>query len=213
MNLARKLAQEWAKEHPEEAKKGLIPPIAPPAGRLSKWEVCQQELKKVIMKLDPKKADFNIVWYSTEEEVYSKDGMVEASPKEKSKVEKEIDRRKANGFTNIYDALETAFMLATGKQKKGDSEWTGKGESEMHADTFFFMTDGFPDDGDHENQNQKEDLNYILSKVREWNKTAKIKIHAIGVGNCAVDFLKALAEQNNGTFTHHQKEPEADKKK
>lgn len=211
VELANKLVSEWLKKNP--GKENQIPPIPPPPPHLSKWQVLQNELKNVIMSLDSKKADFNIVWYSTEVEIYNKGGMVEASPKEKDKAAKEIDRRSADGFTNIYDALETAFMLATGKEGKGDSEWTGKGDSEMLADTFFFMTDGVPDDGDRQNMSPKKDINNILAKVREWNKIPKIKIYAIGVGNCATGFLEALATENGGTFTHHTKEPEAKKKK
>ena len=204
MNIALKQAQEWAKQNPGQP----IPPLPPPAGRLSKWQVLQRELEKVINGLDTKEADFNIVWYSTDVEVYNKDGMVKASTKEKDKATKEIKSRQANGFTNIYDALEKAFQIASGKKEKGESEWTGKGEAQKLADTFFFMTDGSPDDGDHNSVSPKEDLNNILKKVKEWNKGLNIKIHTIGVGNCAEQFLAQLAAQNNGTFKHHKTDKE-----
>ncbi len=208
-NVALKQIEQWKKANPG---KDAIPPIPPPAGNMSKWEVLQYELERVIMKLDSRKADFNIVWYSTNVEVYNKTEMVKASAKEKDKAAKEIASRKADGFTNIYDALETAFMLASGRTKKGESEWTGKGDAEIHADTFFFMTDGSPDDGDHSAVSPKEDVNQILAKVKEWNKGLNIKIHSIGVGLCHVAFLKALAEENDGTFTLHKTEPKKDKK-
>ncbi|MCD4656801.1 MAG: HEAT repeat domain-containing protein [Planctomycetes bacterium] len=202
-NVALKQIEQWKKANPG---KNMIPPIPPPAGRMSKWEVLQYELKRVIMKLDSRKADFNIVWYSTGVEVYNKGGMVKANAKEKDKASKEISRRNANGMTNIYEALETAFMLASGKTKKGDSEWTGKGDAEIHADTFFFMTDGSPTEG------PVQDVNQILAKVVEWNKGINIKIHSIGVGLCHEPFLRALAEQNNGSFTVHKTEPKKEKK-
>jgi hypothetical protein len=41
----------------------------------------------------------------------------------------------------------------------------------------------------------------ILRVVREWNRTAKITIHCIAVGDaCDVDFLKKLAAENYGDF-------------
>ena len=66
---------------------------------------------------------------------------------------------------------------------------------EAAYDTFFFMTDGTPTAG----KLQKPDE--ILAAVREWNRTAKVVIHCVGVGDAAdADFLGRLAAENGGVF-------------
>ena len=62
-------------------------------------------------------------------------------------------------------------------------------------DTIYFMTDGTPTVGKLKKPEE------ILAAVREWNRTAHITIHAIGVGaECDAAFLKALADENGGVF-------------
>ncbi|HVG94950.1 MAG TPA: vWA domain-containing protein, partial [Planctomycetota bacterium] len=58
-----------------------------------------------------------------------------------------------------------------------------------------FMTDGTPTAG---KVLKRDD---ILAAVRGWNRTAKITIHSIAVGDaCDVEFLKKLADENRGDF-------------
>jgi hypothetical protein len=62
------------------------------------------------------------------------------------------------------------------------------------VDTILFMTDGRPTAG----KIQKPDQ--ILEQVRAWNRTAKLKIHCVGVGEHDEAFLQALAEIGGGEY-------------
>jgi hypothetical protein len=89
--------------------------------------------------------------------------------------------------TNIHDSLETAFKLV-------NTAADGKNYLAMF-DTIYFMTDGTPTAG----KLQKADE--ILAAVAGWNRTAKVSLHCIAVGDGAdVKFLSALATANYGQF-------------
>ena len=63
------------------------------------------------------------------------------------------------------------------------------------ADTIFLMTDGSP------NMGKFADPELILHEVKELNRTRKITIHTIGVGEGHnAPFLRSLAAQNNGQY-------------
>ena len=107
-------------------------------------------------------------------------------------------------MTNIHDALKRAFEIATGqKAGSGGSIWTND-DGEIFSDTFFFMTDGYPTEG------PVTDMGQILKLVSEWNANLGIKIHSIGIGVDenfqSYEFLKQLAQKNNGKFVVHNKE-------
>ena len=80
-------------------------------------------------------------------------------------------RREPTGGTNIHDALETAFRAA---------DTAADGKTNLVAyDTIFFMTDGTPTAGKLQKPAE------ILAAVREWNRTARIMIHSVAVGDAA----------------------------
>ena len=61
------------------------------------------------------------------------------------------------------------------------------------GDTLLFLSDGGPTAG------RTTDEEEILEQVREWNRTANITLHTIGIGRqLNRRFMKALAEQNGG---------------
>jgi len=203
-NLAMKQAQDWMKQHP--GAQG-IPPIPPPAGHLSKWQVLQRELVKSIKALKEKKSSFNIVWYFTGVELYSKK-MVKVTKSNVKRAEKEIMSRKPKEgeecLTNIHDGMKKAFEIATGVKKGSEaSVWTND-KGQLFADTFFFMTDGYPTAG------PVQDMDKIREKIREWNKTLGIKINCVGVGIDnrfkSYNFLKQIAAENKGKFVCHNTE-------
>ncbi len=197
-NLARKQLQEWMKKNPKS--KG-IPPIKPPKGHKSKWEVVQRKTINAINALT-KNGLFNIIFYSTDIKVYKPaELMVPATGLHKEKAFKTINKRRADGLTNIYGALKKAFELATGWHHEAGGIWTKDGNAKLHADTFFFMTDGSPTTG------KTTDTDEILKAVKKWNKNLGIRINTIGIGMCVEKFLKDLAKQNYGKFLLHDKEP------
>ncbi|HOP61993.1 MAG TPA: VWA domain-containing protein [Spirochaetota bacterium] len=84
-----------------------------------------------------------------------------------------IERLSANGGTSALKGLKKAFSV------KG-------------VDTIFFLSDGFPSDASSSK---------ILKEVSKMNKRKSITIHSIGLGdNKDEDFMKELAEQNNGFY-------------
>jgi len=94
------------------------------------------------------------------------------------------------GGTNIHDALETAFRAAGAGAGANTT-----GPTNLVADTIFFMTDGTPTAG------KLLDPDRILATVAEWNRTARLTIHTVAVGDeCDAKFLEKLARENGGQF-------------
>lgn len=94
------------------------------------------------------------------------------------------------GGTNIHDALEAAFRAAG-----AGAGMSTTGPTNLVADTIFFMTDGTPTAG------KLLDPDRILETVAEWNRTARLTIHTVAVGDeCDAKFLEKLARENGGQF-------------
>ncbi len=153
---------------------------------LRKIDVAKAELKKAV-KLLPEDARFGIVVYSSavHELVPT---IMEAKQDVKDKVYRAVDRIEPTANTNIYGALERAFMLSAAGKSVLDRAY------ELGADTIFFMTDGYPTTG------KLVAAEPILAEVRRWNVERKIVIHAIGVGDHDRSFIRKLAEQNSGQY-------------
>lgn len=156
-------------------------------------DVAKRELRNAIQTLRAEDGDargeasFNIVAYSAEVQVYRSGKMVDATVREKEKAFKWIDDLKADGATNISDALEQAFeIIDTRKAQK---------QFEKGADTIFLMTDGKPTAG------KIMEPNLIREMVRTRNRERQITIHAIGVGDGHdTQFLRELAAENSGEY-------------
>jgi hypothetical protein len=150
----------------------------------------------------PDGVEFNIIFFNHEWTILSKD-MLKLSAATRKQAFEYIDRTEPLGNTNIYDPLEKAMSYST----------TGTLAEKLlksGVDTIFFMTDGLPNSG------QVPLPADILVKVRELNKTKKVKINTVGVYNTlkgplkagevdeAVEggkLLKQLAEDSGGTYT------------
>lgn len=90
-----------------------------------------------------------------------------------------------DGGTNIYEAL--AQSLALEKLRYGEALPTG-------VDEVFLLTDGMPTVG-------VTDPDQILKSIAEANRYLKVRIHTVFTGTGpGADFLKKLAEQNDGVF-------------
>lgn len=108
--------------------------------------------------------------------------MVTATEELRRKAKEWVEPRLPIGGTNIHDALEAAFQIAL--------KSTGK----PMVDTVFFLTDGTPTAG------KIQDPKLILEAVREWNRSARLTIHCVAVGEADHSFLEELAKIGNGTF-------------
>ncbi|GAB4301512.1 MAG: hypothetical protein Kow0068_24410 [Marinilabiliales bacterium] len=129
---------------------------------------------------------FTIIVFENELGFWKND-LVQATKANKKKAVLYVKALKAEGGTNISDALEKAFDLA------GDG--TKDNAKNLNVETIFLLTDGEPTAGKITNPDE------IIEAVSEWNKLKRVKIHTIGLGeNHDKNFMRKLAEQNNGVY-------------
>ncbi len=151
-----------------------------------KIDVAKEELDKAIASL-PADALFNIIFYSTEVEIWRKT-LIEADAKTKKVAKAYVAEREPGGGTNIHEPLMRAFELA-GRGAK-DKEY-----GDVSVDTIFFLSDGQPTAG------RITDPEDILREVAAQNKLRKIQIHTIGVGrDHHREFMRVLAESSGGQY-------------
>lgn len=109
-------------------------------------------------------------------------GMVLATEDMRRKAKEWVEARQPVGGTNIYDALEAGFALSL------------RATGEPPLDTIFFLTDGTPTAG------KVQDPKQILADVAQWNRSARLTVHCIALGEADHEFLRALAKLCGGTF-------------
>lgn len=131
---------------------------------------------------------FNIIAFSTEVRPWKRK-LIKANVAGKRDAARWIRSLRPDGETNISDALELAFQ-------------------HPEVDTIYFLTDGMPTHG------KTTITDEILGQVRRWNAGRNVRVNTIAflAGDGAAfnvleakdmseSFLRALAEQNGGTFT------------
>jgi len=156
-------------------------------------DVVKAELTNAIRALTAEDEDergpssFNIVAYAATVTVFQEGKMVPATKANKEKAFAWIQALRAEGATNIFDALERAFEIVDTRRA---SKQMDKG-----ADTIFLMTDGEP------NRGKIVDPLLICAEIAKMNRERKITLHAIGVGkDHKRDFLERLASENQGEY-------------
>ncbi len=113
--------------------------------------------------------------------------LVEATIENKKKCNLEFVQTLApDGATNINDTLEKVFKMA--------GPGIADPNQDLKVDTIFLLTDGTPTAG------KETETERILANIRKLNKLHRIRIHAVGVGECNPDFLDKLAAENGGRF-------------
>jgi len=151
--------------------------------------VCREELQQAIQELDPR-TRLNVVFFNTRVRVW-KDTPQVASDSTKDSAISAIRNAQPDGQTNYYDALRTILQMG---------EATGGWSSSFAdtPDTLFFLTDGTPTDGEITKSDE------LLSWFSERNRFARLRVHVVAMGTTGVDleFLRGLAERNDGTFLH-----------
>ena len=183
-----------------------------------KIDILKFELRRAIKAISPDTL-FSIVYFDHEVMVWKED-LVKATKENKDDALKMVDGLEPRGATNIFDSLEKAFSLQAskkeggagpGKVSPGGGTSAASGGVLSGADTIYLLTDGLPNVG------QVTDPNLIKEKIKEMNKTAKIKINTIWAaikagekpvsgGNADEEnakgeaLLKGLAEESGGTF-------------
>lgn len=160
-------------------------PDMPKKGERSRLEEAKLALTKAIGGT-ARGGVFNIVFYASDVWSWS-DSLAELSDENASEALDMVGRLEAVGGTNIYGALKIALEMAGADP--GD-RW-----AEPAIDTIYFLSDGRPSVG------LTTDPDEILAFVREWNASAGIVIHTIGLSGAQDPYLlRSLAEQNGGTY-------------
>jgi hypothetical protein len=168
----------------------------------TRLEVAQNELKRAIDNLNPKK-QFMIVFFNNAVRTW-RDEMTRADPSGKSAAKKDIELVRASGTTYTLGALREAFRVA-GAVSNASGPTSGPKHKPL-VDTIFLLSDGGPTDNKMEDA-QAMDPEIILAAVREWNRDSNIVIHTIAVDTEEVGtyFLKQLASQNGGHFVERRR--------
>lgn len=99
-----------------------------------------------------------------------------------------LSRLQAHGGTNLHDGLATALQW---------SEHRYGGNATPPIDELFVLSDGEPTAG------EVRDADALLQLVREANKYARVRIHAVFTGTgggAGASLLRRLAEENGGVF-------------
>ena len=156
----------------------------------------------------PKGVSFNILTFSEDVHCWQPT-LVPATEKNKAEACAFIEGLTLTLATNTWAAMKTALDMARGREipsrqvrkqevaeaPDADGEPV-KGYGKRDADTLFLMSDGMPWlDG------KPQDWNEIADKVRDYNRTKRVVIHTVGVGEALDPFMKRLAEENGGTYT------------
>jgi hypothetical protein len=164
-----------------------------------KIDVARWQLKRTLAMM-PDGIEFNLIFYSHEWTILS-EKMLKLSAGTRKQAYEFIDRLDPFGPTNIYDPLEKGLAYSSAGAMAEKLARSG-------IDTIYFLTDGMPNSG------QVPNAPDILVKIKEVNKTKKVKIHTIGVFSSDKTanplqpgeaqqggaFLKQLAEENGGLY-------------
>lgn len=137
-----------------------------------RMEVAKRELIKCIDALD-KDALFNMIVFSDGVDRWLDEGVAESKDKERADAKTFVSRLGANGGTNLFGAVQSAF-------------------ADPEVDTIYIMSDGEPSVGD------VRDPAEIRRQVARWNEHRKIVIHTIAVGG-SFQVLEWLAADSGGT--------------
>jgi hypothetical protein len=97
----------------------------------------------------------------------------------------------AAGKTNTFKALMYPFGVDPDAKRPSTGE---EGAMANPIDTVFFLSDGRPSTGKH------TDTQTILDEVKRLNELYRMVFHTIAIGEFQKEFLRSLAEANDGVF-------------
>ncbi len=164
-----------------------------------KIDVARWQLKRALAMM-PDGARFNVIFYNHEWAIFS-GRMAVLNDASRRKAFEFIDGLEPVGSTNCYDPLEKGLSFAAAGVMAEKILKDG-------VDTVFFLSDGMPNSG------QVPRAEDIVVKIRDLNRTRKVRINTIGVfgtpggaraPNVVVihpgaAFLRQLAEESGGVY-------------
>jgi hypothetical protein len=133
----------------------------------------------------PKEARYHVLTFDHRVRVWSRHSVPPTAQATRALVDL-LSQVKPDGGTNVHQALVEALAL--------DALHFGE-DGKMQIDELFLLSDGVPTAGD------VKDPDEILAIVKQANRYLHVRINTVftGVGQGA-DFLRKLAEQNDGVF-------------
>lgn len=134
--------------------------------------VAKRELARCIDALEPESL-FNMVVFSSGVDKWMAEGIADSKGATREEAKSYIDKLAADGGTNLYGSLQTAF-------------------EDKDVDTIFVLSDGEPSVG------EVIDPGAIREHVRQWNEHRGIVINSIAVGG-SFEILRWLAQDSGGT--------------
>ena len=134
--------------------------------------VAKRELSRCIDALEPDSL-FNMVVFSSGVDKWMAEGIADSKGVTREEAKSYVDKLAANGGTNLYGALQSAF-------------------EDQDVDTIFVLSDGEPSVG------EVTDPGAIREHVKEWNEHRGIEINSIAVGG-TFEILRWLALDSGGT--------------
>ncbi len=108
-----------------------------------------------------------------------KDDLLPASPENAHEARKYVQRLEPDGATNLWGAFDRALNVSG---------------SLALPDTVILVSDGEPTSG------ETVSLSAIVEAVAHWNKMLGVRIHVIGIDSGNNEFMKEIAERNDGTY-------------
>ncbi len=169
----------------------------------SKMTIVKTELSNTIEGLDAS-THFNIVAFASDLDPWRK-GLVPANIVNRSSAKDWIAKLKplggassdpvnSAGKTNTFKALMYPFNVKPEQAQTKVFAGAGKAAIKNKLDTVFFLSDGRPTVG------KFVETDEILQEVRELNRSYRLVIHAIAIGQFPKNFLRTLALENGGAF-------------
>jgi hypothetical protein len=163
-----------------------------------KIDIAKKMLKAAIAQLHPSTM-FDVIVFNTDARQFN-EKLVQATPETKHAMNERVDELVGRGGTYTYGALKLAFGIT-------DAAAT---PSAPPVDTIFLLSDGAPTEATFEEGAEAKpmDPEKILTAVKQWNPYRAVRIHTIAIdprieksGQNFVRMMKALAEENGGTYT------------
>jgi len=143
-------------------------------GASTRLEEARRQLTDVLSKADPA-FRFNVIFFGTSVKPVHRE-LKAADRKTVDKTIATIRKQKSRGRTNIHDALERAF-------------------ADEDVDTIYLLSDGYPSAG------RIRDPEGLADAVQRWNRSRRIRIHAIAVG-AESPLCQRLAADSGGVYRH-----------
>ncbi len=138
----------------------------------TRLDEAKRQLGNAIEKLSEER-EFNVIAYESHIHPFWKK-LRKAKGKDKAEALDRVAKLAISGGTNIFDALERAFM-------------------DLGTDTIYLLTDGQPTAGAITNVDE------LANEIRTWNYRRQVLIHCISIGEDS-PLLKRISKESGGSY-------------